>query len=69
MTSAAYDDAADARGYGWGFALERPWRDWSLRLNVQNLTDRVYYDALYDNGGFGVPGTRRRVLLTAQYKF
>jgi len=32
MTYAAYDYAADARGFGWGFALERHWRDWSLRL-------------------------------------
>jgi catecholate siderophore receptor len=46
-----------------------PNRNWQLRLNVQNLFDKVYYDALYDNGGFGVPGTRRRVIGTVTYKF
>lgn len=29
---------------------------WQLRLNLRNLFDEVYFDALYDNGGFAVPG-------------
>lgn len=44
-------------------------KQWSFRFNVQNLFDKVYYDALYDNGGFGVPGTRRKFLITAAYRF
>ena len=44
-------------------------KDWTLRLNLQNLFDKVYYDALYDNGGFAVPGTRRRAILTATTRF
>lgn len=40
-----------------------------FRLNVKNLTDKVYYDSLYDNGGFAVPGPRRTVTLTTEYKF
>ena len=44
-------------------------KDWSFRFNIQNLFDKVYYDALYDNGGFGVPGTRRKFLMTAAYRF
>ncbi|MBS4096323.1 MAG: carbohydrate porin [Sulfuricella sp.] len=32
MTSVAYDYAADARGYGWGFAAEWFAGDWALRL-------------------------------------
>lgn len=44
-------------------------RNWLFRFNIQNLLDKVYYDALYDNGGFGVPGTRRKFLMTASYKF
>ncbi|MBP6815420.1 MAG: TonB-dependent receptor [Burkholderiaceae bacterium] len=44
-------------------------KDWTLRLNLQNLFDKVYYDSLYDNGGFGVPGTRRRAMLTATTRF
>ncbi len=44
-------------------------KDWTFRANLLNVFDKVYYDALYDNGGFGVPGTRRRLLVTAAYKF
>ncbi|MBK6998870.1 MAG: TonB-dependent siderophore receptor [Rhodoferax sp.] len=42
---------------------------WTLRMNVKNLFDQLYYDAVYDNGGFTVPGTRRTTTLTAEYKF
>lgn len=48
-------------------AYEQP--TWSARLNVKNLFDKVYYDSIYDNGGFTVPGTRRAVVLTGEYKF
>ncbi len=44
-------------------------KQWSFRFNIQNLFDKIYYDALYDNGGFGVPGTRRKFLMTAAYRF
>lgn len=42
---------------------------WSLRMNVKNLLNKTYYDSVYDNGGFTIPGTRRAVSLTAEYKF
>ena len=42
---------------------------WSLRMNVKNLLNTTYYDSVYDNGGFSIPGTRRAVSLTAEYKF
>ncbi len=42
---------------------------WTVRMNVKNLFDQLYYDAVYDNGGFTVPGTRRTTTLTAEYKF
>jgi catecholate siderophore receptor len=29
----------------------------------------VYYDSVYDNGGFTIPGPRRTAILTAEYKF
>ncbi|MBN8443074.1 MAG: TonB-dependent siderophore receptor [Thauera sp.] len=48
-------------------AYEQP--KWAARLNVKNLFDKVYYDQVYDNGGFTVPGTRRTVILTGEYKF
>jgi catecholate siderophore receptor len=44
-------------------------RGWSYRLNIQNLLDQVYYDAIYDNGGFTVPGQRRKIIVTGEYKF
>ncbi len=42
---------------------------WTVRLNVKNLLDKVYYDSVYDNGSFSVPGPRRTVMLTGEYKF
>ncbi len=48
-------------------AYEQP--KYTVKLNIQNLFDKLYYDALYDNGGFAVPGQRRRVLLSTEYKF
>ena len=48
-------------------AYEKP--KYTVKLNVQNVFDKLYYDALYDNGGFSTPGQSRRVTLTAEYKF
>ena len=44
-------------------------KKYAVRLNIQNLSNRVYYDAIYDNGGFTVPGTKRKIILTGEYKF
>jgi len=44
-------------------------KNWALRLNVRNLLDKLYYDAVYDNGGFTIPGARRTVILTTELKF
>jgi catecholate siderophore receptor len=44
-------------------------RRWNLKLNVKNVLDKVYYDSVYDNGGFTVPGTRRTLIFTAEYKY
>ena len=42
---------------------------WTLRLNVKNLFDTLYYDAVYDNGAFTVPGARRTVILSGEFRF
>ncbi len=42
-------------------------KNFSLRLNVNNLTDEEYIDRL--GGGHFVPGNGRLVMLTATYKF
>jgi catecholate siderophore receptor len=44
-------------------------KKWALRINVKNLFNKIYYDAVYDNGAFTVPGARRTVILTAELKF
>nr|WP_232245935.1 TonB-dependent receptor [Delftia acidovorans] len=44
-------------------------RQLDIRLNIHNLTDKYYYQAIgstQDNNHFGAP---RNVLLTARYRF
>jgi catecholate siderophore receptor len=53
----------------WDSMLAYEGRSWGLRLNVQNLFNTVYYDAVYDNGGFTVPGIKRKITLTGEFKF
>lgn len=48
-------------------AYEQP--KWALRLNIKNLFDKLYWNEVYDNGGFAVPGPRRTAILTAEMKF
>lgn len=47
-------------------AYER--REWAVRLNVRNLFDKVYFESVYDNGGFTVPGPRRTAILGLEAK-
>ena len=42
---------------------------WAVRLNVKNIFDTVYYDSLYDNGSFTIPGNGRQAILTTELKF
>ena len=44
-------------------------KKWAVKLHVKNLLDKVYYDAIYDNGGFSVPVNSRTVILTTELKF
>jgi catecholate siderophore receptor len=53
----------------WDAMVAYEQKNWTARLNVKNLFDKVYYDSVYDNGGFTVPGTRRAVILTGEFKF
>jgi catecholate siderophore receptor len=48
-------------------AYEQP--KWALRLNIKNLLNKEYYDAVYDNGGLVTPGNRRQAIITTEYKF
>ncbi|RFO98313.1 TonB-dependent siderophore receptor [Rhodoferax lacus] len=42
---------------------------WKLQFNIKNLFDQLYFDAVYDNGGFTVPGVRRSATVSAEYRF
>jgi len=42
---------------------------WAVRLNVKNVFDEIYYDSVYDNGPFTVPGARRAAIVTGELKF
>jgi catecholate siderophore receptor len=53
----------------WDAMVAYEQKRWGARLNVQNLFDKVYYDAVYDNGSFSVPGTNRKLILTGELKF
>jgi len=44
-------------------------KQYSIKLNIFNLLDREYYDAIYTNGGFAIPGNSRSGQLTFSYKF
>lgn len=48
-------------------AYEQP--KYAVKFNVQNLFDKLYYDSLYDNGAFVVPGQARRFILSGEFKF
>ncbi|KAF0191608.1 MAG: iron complex outermembrane recepter protein [Gammaproteobacteria bacterium] len=53
----------------WDAMVSYEQQRYSVALNAQNLFDKVYYDSLYDNGGFAVPGLGRRLILSGEYKF
>ncbi|MFM9913226.1 MAG: TonB-dependent receptor domain-containing protein [Methylophilaceae bacterium] len=59
-----------APGYArWDAMLAYEEQKWAVRLNVKNVFDKQYYDALYDNGAFVVPGNGRTAILSAEFKF
>jgi catecholate siderophore receptor len=68
-STAAFAPNAAPAYVRWDAMVAYEQKKWGVRLNVQNLFDTVYYDSIYDNGGFSVPGTGRKVILTGEYKF
>jgi catecholate siderophore receptor len=44
-------------------------KQWAVKLNVKNVLDKTYYDAIYDNGSFSIPGNSRTAILTTELKF
>jgi catecholate siderophore receptor len=48
--------------------LSHSTKKYNLQLNVKNLFNTTYYDAMYINGPFVVPGTGRTFQVTWDYK-
>jgi catecholate siderophore receptor len=42
---------------------------YDVRPKVLNLFDKRYYEALYENGGFALPGTERAIQLTVVVRY
>jgi catecholate siderophore receptor len=53
----------------WDAMVAYEQKRWAARLNIKNVFDKVYYDSIYDNGAFSVPGTGRQFILTGELKF
>jgi catecholate siderophore receptor len=68
LNGAYYPNTAPAYAR-WDAMAAYEQRQWTIRMNIKNLLDQLYYDAVYDNGRFTVPGTGRAVIVTAEYKF
>jgi len=57
-------------GYGrFDGLIEYDMKQYAVKLNLFNLLDKKYFDAIYPNGGFAVPGIDRSAQLTVSYKF
>ncbi len=48
-------------------AYEQP--KWAVRFNVKNLLNKLYYDAVYDNGGLVTPANGRQAIITTELRF
>ncbi|HPR07035.1 MAG TPA: TonB-dependent receptor, partial [Denitromonas sp.] len=48
-------------------AYEMP--KYTLKANLLNVFDTLYYSSVYENGGHAVPGTGRALQLTAEVQF
>lgn len=53
----------------WDAMVAYEHKAWTAKLNLKNVFNKLYYDAVYDNGGFTIPGTRRTLILTAEIKY
>lgn len=53
----------------WDAMLAYEEQKWTVRMNIKNLFNKEYYDALYDNGGFSVPGNKRQAIVTTEFRF
>ncbi|HEV3432058.1 MAG TPA: TonB-dependent siderophore receptor [Paraburkholderia sp.] len=68
---AANTNYVEVGGYTrWDAMAEYHEKKWDVRLNLLNLTNKFYYDALIpSDGGRSVPGVGRTFLATFDYRF
>jgi catecholate siderophore receptor len=68
---AATNNLVEVGGYTrWDATAAYHEKKWDVRLNVLNLTNKSYYDALIQSdGGRSVPAVGRTFLATADYRF
>ena len=68
---AATNNLVEVGGYTrWDATAAYHQKKWDVRLNVLNLTNKSYYDALIQSdGGRSVPAVGRTFLATADYRF
>ncbi|MEY2633060.1 MAG: hypothetical protein RIR00_1714, partial [Pseudomonadota bacterium] len=69
FNNGVFNPNAAPRYERWDAMLAYEQKGYTIKLNINNLFDKLYYDAVYDNGGFTVPGTRRKFILTTEFKF
>lgn len=53
----------------WDAMLTYEQKKWAVKVNVKNIFDHLYYDAIYDNGGFTTPGSRRMLIVSGELKY
>lgn len=67
--TAAFDPNIAPSFVRWDAMVAYEQKDYTLRLNVINLFNEDWYESVYDNGGFVVPGSDQAYMLTAEIKF
>lgn len=53
----------------WDGMVSYEQKNYAVRLNVYNLTNVDWYESIYDNGGFVVPGMKQAAIVTTELKF
>ena len=69
FTNGVFDPNKAPAYVRWDGMLAYEEKNYAVRLNVYNLTDTDWYESIYDNGGFVVPGMKQTAVLTTELKF
>lgn len=69
FTNGKFDPNTAPAYVRWDGMLAYEEKNYAIRLNVYNLTDTEWYDSIYEQGGFVVPGMKQTAILTTELKF